>query len=69
MLTAETKTDMDTQMNKRWIEHSHLSADHYDVTNNPNLKQVRELDMMGLFETSWMIYKHPGNIYGYPNNE
>ena len=56
-------------MNEKWIEHSHLSVNHYDVNDKPNIKKVRELDMVGLFETSWMIFYHPGKIYGYPTNE
>jgi len=58
---------MDTQtMNKAWVQASHDSVNHYNVANESNIKQVRELDMMGLFETSWMIFHHPGKMYGYP---
>ncbi len=53
-------------MNDKWIAHSHLSAEHYSINDKPNIKQVRELDMVGLFETSWMIFNHPDGIYGYP---
>jgi len=53
-------------VNKKWIEHSHLSVEHYSTNDKPNIKQVRELDMVGLFETSWMIFNHPGDMYGYP---
>jgi len=53
-------------MNNKWIEHSHLSIDHYSTFDKPNIKQVRELDIVGLFETSWMVFEHPDNGYGYP---
>ena len=53
-------------MNKKWIRHSHVSAEHYSKNDKPNLKQVRELDMVGLFETSWMIFDHQSSMYGYP---
>jgi len=53
-------------MNKAWVQASHESIYHYDIHDNPNLKHVRELDIVGLYETSWMIFHHPGKIYGYP---
>ena len=54
-------------MNEIWIEASRVSVDHYDINDNPNLKHVRELDIVGLFETSWMIFNHPADkVYGYP---
>lgn len=56
-------------MNDKWIRHSHLSVYHYNINDKPNLKLVRELDMVGLFETSWMIFKHYSKMYGYPNDK
>ena len=54
-------------MNKIWIEASHESRIHSGPKDNPNLKIVRVLDAVGLFETSWLIYNHVNNRYGYPN--
>ena len=65
-------------MNKIWIEHSHSNAeccreDLLDI-NVSSLARFEYLDTMGLFETSWMIYKYHNNKntdhdYGYPSNE
>ena len=74
-----TTADMDTLlMNKLWINHSYYSAecclDDFLDNNNTNLEQFEHLDVMGLFETSWMIYPYHNdqinkNHYGYPGNE
>jgi len=58
-------------MNELWIEHSHDEAD----SSRENLgydgitfTKIKYLDIMGLFETCWMVYgceSHYG--YGYPN--
>jgi len=62
-------------MNEKWIEHSHDSAEccRDDFLDNgfTDLNRFEYLDTMGLFETSWMIYRYHSNIrgYGYPNDE
>ena len=60
-------------MNKLWIEDSHNEA----ANSRENLEydgiaftRIKYLDVLGLFETCWMVYGceiHYG--YGYPNNE
>ncbi|KKL14451.1 hypothetical protein LCGC14_2515480 [marine sediment metagenome] len=60
-------------MNKLWIEHSRDEA----VSSRENLKyngiaftRIKYLDIMGLFETCWMVYGCESHYrYGYPDNE
>ena len=62
-------------MNNLWIGHSHESAEYVrdDFLDNSvdDLKWFEYLDVIGCFETSWMIYEfHPNKIeYGYPNEQ
>lgn len=62
-------------MNKIWIEHSHNSAeycrDDFLDEEDDDLEWFEYLDIIGLFETSWLIYGHHKERpeYGYPNNE
>ena len=63
-------------MNKQWIEDSHLSADRCRNEYWPDdLDGFDHLDMVGLYETCWMITdfddytEHDKGHYGYPNNE
>ena len=65
-------------MNKRWIQDSHLNAERcrkecwWEVGG---LDVFEYLDMIGLYETCWMIHdfddytEHDKGHYGYPNNE
>lgn len=55
-------------MNKLWIEHSHDDSTlHREEYNIKRLSRFEYLDMVGLLETSWMIYEHTGRRkYGYP---
>ena len=65
-------------MNNLWIEDSHYEANRcrkrisHDIDT---LDKFEYLDMMGLFETCWMIHdfddytEHDKNHYGYPSNE
>ena len=55
-------------MNTKWIDASHDSMLHMNARDNSNLKMVRVLDSVGMFETSWMIFNHVTNRYGYPSN-
>ncbi len=60
-------------MNKQWIEDSYLSTTH--GRDEDDLDRFEYLDMIGLYETCWMIYdfddytEHDKNHYGYPSNE
>lgn len=65
-------------MNELWIEHSHYSSncclEDFLDNHNTDLEQFEHLDVMGLFETSWMIYPYHNdqennNSYGYPDYE
>lgn len=71
--------DMDILMNKQWIQDSHLSVErcrkeswHED---DDGLDRFEYLDMIGLYETCWMILdfddytEHDKGHYGYPSNE
>lgn len=54
-------------MNKRWIEACQRVANVQHRGNRP-LERFECLDVMGLFETGWMVYCHPdsGHYFGYP---
>jgi len=64
-------------MNKLWIKHSHHEAITHRNEGPPfdsdHFVGYEYLDMMGLFETSWMIYEYHGSEddheYGYPGYE
>ena len=63
-------------MNKLWIEHSYYDAilrcEDDPLIGIDKLAQFEYLDVMGLYETSWMVYEHEKQAkdeYGYPNNE
>ncbi len=56
-------------MNKIWVDASHNGILYAKTDDGSNLKLVRELDAVGLFETSWMTFKHydsRNKKYGYP---
>lgn len=68
------KRDLNTgilTMNKLWIEHSHNDAIAFQEDRLVNKDRTARLDIMGLFETCWMIYPHDISIidYGYPGHE
>ena len=71
IMTKNANMDILT-MNERWIEDSHDNAKccREVVLNcgSVGLEKFECLDIVGLFETSWMIYQcHEGeNKYGYP---
>jgi len=56
-------------MNERWIKASFRSATHCraGIFTCP-LDLFEYLDMVGLFETGWMIFDHTnaGSDFGYP---
>ena len=59
-------------MNNKWVDASHESADMYKsnldgLTEEMHL--VRILDISGMFETGWVVFKHRDNRFGYPHNE
>jgi len=62
-------------MNKLWIDHGYNTASRCreDLLNHTIvLRRFECLDVIGLFETCWMIYEHHNNRdrdYGYPSNE
>lgn len=60
-------------MNKLWVADSHNSAAYYrdGGRHDPeeDMRIIRILDVTGMFETSWLVFNHPHNKYGYPNDE
>lgn len=59
-------------MNNKWISDSHESADYFRggrEERDIRLGLIRILDVAGMFETSWLVFDHPHNKYGYPNDE
>jgi len=58
-------------MNKKWVDTSHKSAEMYK-SNLPGLNEemllVRILDISGMFETGWIVFKHIDDRFGYPSN-
>ena len=57
-------------MNKIWIKDSHNSAAFFrDGCPEPDEKMrvIRILDVVGMFETGWLLFNHPYNKYGYPS--
>jgi len=59
-------------MNKKWIRASHDSADNYK-SNLSGIGEImyiiRVLDIVGLFETSWIVFDHIDDRFGYPYDE
>lgn len=55
------------EMNKRWIQDSQIVAARFQ-SSNEYLERFEYLDIMGLFETGWMVYNHTigSNTFGYP---
>jgi len=56
-------------MNKLWIEDSHVAAatSRKFARSDGKVTKIKYLDMIGLFETCWMIYGlETHNEYGYP---
>lgn len=57
-------------MNEVWISDSHESAAYYRSGQRydpeENMQIIRILDTIGMFETSWLLFNHPHNKYGYP---
>lgn len=62
-------------MNKLWVEHGYNTSSRCrkDLLNhNIVLQRFEYLDVIGLFETCWIIYEYHNNKdrnYGYPRNE
>ena len=56
-------------MNKKWVVASHESAEKYKSRLSgidEKMYLVRTLDVAGMFETSWIVFKHWDNRFGYP---
>ncbi len=56
-------------MNNTWIRDSHKSADYFRGgrrEHDEKMQLIRILDIVGMFETSWFVFNHPHNKYGYP---
>jgi len=56
-------------MNKKWIKDSHESASLFRdgcPGRDEKIRLIRILDVVGMFETSWLIFNHPYKKYGYP---
>ena len=63
---------LEIKMNKTWIKASFHSAGHSrGGPLIPPLNLIEYLDMVGLFETSWMIFDHSkaGSDFGYPDKK
>jgi len=61
-------------MNNLWMTDSYKSAAifRHNPDDSEDLRAIRILDAVGMFETGWMIFDHRNrnrNRYGYPNNE
>ena len=61
-------------MNNHWIDASHESAENYKENLSGLLKSekmylVRVLDIIGLFETGWLVFEHVDTRFGYPHYE
>lgn len=56
-------------MNENWIRASHNIARRGGLKRAP--QRFEYLDIMGLFETGWMVFDHAwsGHEFGYPINE
>lgn len=46
-------------MNELWIKDSHKNAIYY--RNKSNISITIYLDIVGMFETSWLIFNHYGS--------
>lgn len=58
-------------VNETWMIASHHIAKRYGETflfNDRPLERFEYLDVMGLFETGWIVYNHTrsGHDFGYP---
>lgn len=62
-------------MNKQWIIASNNVAERirelFQLQLKHNLENIEYLDLMGLYETGWIVYPHhhAGHDFGYPRNE
>lgn len=59
-------------MNNKWVDASHESAENYKSNLSgvdENMYLIRVLDVAGMFETSWLVFDHTDNRFGYPLNE
>jgi len=59
-------------MNEKWIRASHESADNYKSKLSgigETMYIIRVLDIVGLFETSWIVFDHIDSRFGYPLDE
>lgn len=59
-------------MNNKWINDSHENAEifrHGRRFPGEKLQLIRMLDAIGMFETSWLVFNHIDNRFGYPLNE
>ncbi len=61
-------------MNEAWITASYVVSAQCRETPSIgacSLEVFEYLDIMGLFETGWMVFDHKwgGHDYGYPTNE
>lgn len=56
-------------MNENWIQASRNIA--HRPRSERALQRFEYLDIMGLFETGWMVFDHKwgGHEFGYPRNE
>jgi len=59
-------------MNNKWIDASHESSENYKSNLsglNEEMYLMRVLDIVGLFETGWIVFNHIDDRFGYPYNE
>jgi len=60
-------------MNNLWMTDSYRSAAifRHNQHDSEDLRAIRILDAVGMFETGWMVFDHAygrnKNRYGYPN--
>ncbi len=77
IIKREMNTDI-LAMNEQWIEASHYHAGRYRrsffslTRKGEHLPTYEYLDVMGMYETGWMVYdfdtydEYERNKYGYP---
>jgi len=57
-------------MNETWIHASHYNAKRNQGRRGSKyLARFEYLDVMGLFETGWLVFNHNGTEYGYPTKK
>ena len=59
-------------MNKKWVGASHESAETYKSKLSGLGEReylIRVLDIVGMFETGWIVFDHIDNRFGYHVNE